>query len=284
MNRSRLLMIGSVAVLLGLFVSYAVYRTLQARVGVTNQGETNVVVAAMPLQVGTKLEDRNLRVVRMPAANLPAGYFKGTSQIAGRGLILPVEQNEIILPGRLAAEKAGSGLPSLIPTGMRAVSVRVNEVVSVAGFVTPGSRVDVLLTGNPAGGHEKQTTTVLSNAAVIATGQRMDRNGAGDSQMAAVITLLVTPEDAQRLTLASSEGRIQLVLRNPLDTGQQELAPALENALYQNDSVPAPKTNRIRSQASAKPTQAPPYKVETIRGDKVEVTNFPDAGSGDKAQ
>ena len=122
-----------------------------------------------------------------------------------------------ILPTKLAAESAGSGLPGLIPPGMRAVSVRVNEVVAVAGFVVPGTRVNVLLTGAPRGDSEQQTTTVLENVAVIAAGQRLERNAAGEPQNTAVITLLVTPDDAQKLTLARNEGRIQLMLRNPLD-------------------------------------------------------------------
>src|SRR6266699_3766853 len=104
------------------------------------------------------------------------------SQVLGRGVVVPIAKGEFVLPSKLAPENAGSGLPSLIPPGMRAVSVRVNEVVSVAVFVGPGTRVDVLLTGNPSGASEQQTTTVLENVAVIATGQRLERNAAGDPQ------------------------------------------------------------------------------------------------------
>ena len=114
-------------------------------------------------------------------------------------------------------------MQSLIPPGMRAVSVRVNEVIGVAGFVVPGTRVDVLLTGNPTGANDQQTTTVLENVAVIATGQKLERNTAGEPQLTPVITLLVSPDDAQKLTLATTQGKIQLALRNPLDTKQQEL-------------------------------------------------------------
>ena len=114
-------------------------------------------------------------------------------------------------------------MQSLIPPGMRAVSVRVNEVIGVAGFVVPGTRVDVLLTGNPTGASDQRTTTVLENVAVIATGQKLERNTAGEPQLTPVITLLVSPDDAQKLTLATSQGKIQLALRNPLDTKQQEL-------------------------------------------------------------
>ena len=133
-------------------------------------------------------------------------------------------------------------MQSLIPPGMRAVSVRVNEVIGVAGFVVPGTRVDVLLTGNPSGAPDQQTTTVLENVAVIATGQKLERNTAGEPQLTPVITLLVSPDDAQKLTLATTQGKIQLALRNPLDTKQQELASVNTGPLYKGVSTPPPST------------------------------------------
>ena len=124
---------------------------------------------------------------------------------------------------------------------MRAVSVRVNEVVAVAGFVVPGTRVDVLLTGNPTGGNEPQTTTVLENVAVIAAGQKLERNAAGDPQTTPVITLLVSPDDAQKLTLASSQGHIQLALRNPVDTKKEDIAAMKANGLHpESESAGSP--------------------------------------------
>jgi pilus assembly protein CpaB len=190
-------------------------------------------------------------------------------------VVLPIAKGEFVLPLKLAGENAGYGLPSLIPPGMRAVSVRVNEVVSVAGFVLPGTRVDVLLTGNPSGATEQQTTTVLENVAVIATGQRLERNSAGAPQMTPVITLLVSPDDAQKLTLASTQGRIQLALRNPLDTKQQDLATVKSNSLYKNISAPTPV---VRERPKRKTVEIPPapafYTVEVIRGNKMDVTKF----------
>ena len=143
-------------------------------------------------------------------------------------------------------------MQSLIPPGMRAVSVRVNEVIGVAGFVVPGTRVDVLLTGNPSGAPDQQTTTVLENVAVIATGQKLERNTAGEPQLTPVITLLVSPDDAQKLTLATTQGKIQLALRNPLDTKQQELASVGTGCVVQRRS-PA---NACRSSAAQSPPQA----------------------------
>jgi pilus assembly protein CpaB len=275
MNRSRLLLIGVVALALGAFVSFAVYRNLQSRTGSNNAPGVDVVIATGDIQVGAKIEDKDVKVVRFPSGDLPPSCFHQKSSVVGRGVVLPIAKGEFVLPLKLAGENAGFGLPSLIPPGMRAVSVRVNEVVSVAGFVLPGTRVDVLLTGNPSGASEQQTTTVLENVAVIATGQRLERNSAGDPQMTPVITLLVSPDDAQKLTLASTQGRIQLALRNPLDTKQQDLATVKSNSLYKNVSAPAPV---VREKPKRKTVEISPppafYSVEVIRGNKTDVTKF----------
>jgi len=221
MNRTRLLMIGVVALALGAFVSLLVYKNLQGRGSSNNEPGADVIVAADDIQVGARIEEHDVRTGRFVASGLPAGVFGRKGQVLGRGVIIPIAKGEFILPSKLAPENAGSGLPSLIPPGMRAVSVRVNEVVSVAGFVGPGTRVDVLLTGTPNGGSEPQTTTVLQNVAVIASGHTLEHNASGEAQSTPVITLLASPEDAERLTLAISEGKIQLSLRNPLDTHQE---------------------------------------------------------------
>ena len=275
MNRSRLLLIGVVALALGAFASFVVYRNLQSRTGSNNAPGVDVVIATGDIQVGAKIEDKDVKVVRFPSGDLPPSCFHQKSSVVGRGVVLPIAKGEFVLPLKLAGENAGYGLPSLIPPGMRAVSVRVNEVVSVAGFVLPGTRVDVLLTGNPSGASEQQTTTVLENVAVIATGQRLERNSAGDPQMTPVITLLVSPDDAQKLTLASTQGRIQLALRNPLDTKQQDLATVKSNSLYKNISAPTPV---VRERPKRKTVEIPPapafYTVEVIRGNKMDVTKF----------
>jgi pilus assembly protein CpaB len=276
MNRTRLLLIGFVALALGAFVGLTVYRALKARVGANAQPSTDVVVAASDLQVGAKVEDKDVKVVHFPAADVPPNCFHLTKSVIGRGVVLPISKGEFFLPSKLAGENAGSGLPALIPPGMRAVSVRVNEVIGVAGFVLPGTRVDVLLTGNPSGAAEQQTTTVLENVAVIASGQRLERNSAGGPLMAPVITLLVSPDDAQRLTLASTQGKIQLALRNPLDTRQAELAAVRTEALYRNASTRVPAAPRPKAKRAVTETPLPPtvYSVEVIRGEKIDVTKF----------
>ena len=278
MNRTRLLLIGAIALALGAFASFTVYRNLLSKTGSNAQPGVDVVIAAGDIQLGTKIDDKDVKVVHFPAADLPPNCFRAKSQVIGRGVVLPIAKGEFVLPNKLAGENAGYGLPSLIPPGMRAVSVRVNEVVSVAGFVLPGTRVDVLLTGNPAGSTEQQTTTVLENVAVIATGQKLERNSAGEPQMTPVITLLVSPDDAQKLTLATTEGRIQLALRNPLDNKQQELPSVKTGVLYRGASAPVSAVPRSKSKRTVINVTVPPapafYQIEVIKGSKKDVTKF----------
>src|ERR1700728_3641010 len=231
MNRTRLLLIGALAAALGLVVAVYVYKI--ARTPSTSGGQdTEVIVAADDLQVGARVEEHDIRIIRINAADLPANAPRRKADVLGHGVILPIGKGEFILTNKLAGENAGAGLPALIPPGMRAVSVRVNEVVSVAGFVTPGTRVDILLTGTPEGGNDQQTTTVLQNVRVIAAGHTLEHSATGEAQNTAVITLLVSPDDAQRLTLASSQGHIQLALRSPLDTKQDDVASSSARGLY----------------------------------------------------
>lgn len=286
MNRSRLMMIGALAVAVGFLASVYAYKSFQSKGGVSTDNFAQVMVAANDLQVGARVEERDIKVISIPAADMPPGAPRKKADVVGHGVIIPISKGEFILPNRLAGENAGSGLPALIPPGMRAVSVRVNEVVSVAGFVTPGTRVDVLLTGSPGSG-DQQTTTVLQNVAVLASGHTLERTSTGEAQNTAVITLLVTPDDAQRLTLASTEGRIQLALRNPLDTKQDEVPVSLARSLYRGAPMPAPEHAPVHRAAAPKAPTPPPsstgVSVEVYQGDKkMDVVKFPDEGSETK--
>ena len=279
-------MIGVLALALGTVVSLLVYKNLQGKGPSTLGAGTDVVVAADDIQVGARLEDHDVRIAKLPASGLPAGVYSRKSSVLGRGVIIPIARGEFILPSKLAPENAGSGLPSLIPPGMRAVSVRVNEVVSVAGFVGPGTRVDVLLTGTPNGSSEPQTTTVLQNVAVIASGHTLERSASGEAQNTPVITLLASPEDAERLTLASSEGKIQLSLRNPLDTHSDPVDAANAKGLYKGGTVPTapPRTTMVhpvKQQKAEKPPPSPSVlSVEVYQGDKkMDVVKFPEQNS-----
>jgi len=278
MNRSRLLMIGFVALALGAFVSFVVYRNLQSSHNAHSVPGEDILVAARDLQVGTKIEEKDIRFAHFPSADLPSGVFHIPNKVIGRGVVQAISRGEFILTNKLAGENAGSGLPALIPPGMRAVSVRVNDTTSVSGFVLPGTHVDVLLTGSPQGSSEQQTTTVLENIAVIATGQKLERNSAGEPQSTPVITLLVSPDDAQKLTLAANQGHIQLALRNPLDTKQEELAAARATGLYRGTPLPTPPPVSRPAPRHAPVVTPPPvpqaFNVEVYKGDKKEEAKF----------
>jgi pilus assembly protein CpaB len=284
MNRTRLLMIGGIALALGLLAAGYVYKNLQRATGVGTEPGVEVIVAADDLQVGSKVEEHDIKIIRIPANDLPAGAPRKRADVLGHGVIIPISRGEFILSNKLAGEN-NAGLPSLITPGMRAVSVRVNEVVSVAGFVTPGTRVDVLLTGTPAGGGEAQTTTVLQDVRVLASGHTLEKSATGEAQNTPVITLLVTPEDAQRLALASSEGHIQLALRNPVDTRQEQVPAASAKGLYRGGAPPAPTPAPVRHTIIKKTIEPPAptsISVEVYQGDKRAEVNCSDEGCQNK--
>ena len=278
MNRSRLLMIGGLALAVGLLVSYTVYNTLRAN-RASHPEMVQAVVASNDVQIGSKLSDRDVHLASFPPSSVPPGAFNRIAQVHDRGVVLPISRGDFVLPDKLADENAGAGLPSLIPQGMRAVSVRVNDVVSVAGFVQPGTRVDVMATGIHGAG-EDQTTTVLENVAVIAVGRSLLDRVTGDTGNASVITLLVSPGDAQKLTLASQEGRIQLALRNPLDTRKEELGPTRTSALLPGGSQAAaaaetkPKSHKVVAKVATPPAPPAPFQVEIIKGSKRDEAKF----------
>jgi len=283
MNRTRLLMIGGLALALGLLASGYVWKNMQKGSGASGEQQAAVMVAANDLQIGAKIEQRDIKVIHVPVSDFPAGAPQRYADVVGHGVITPISKGDFILSNKLAGENV-TGLPSLITPGMRAVSVRVNEVVSVAGFVTPGTRVDVLLTGTPTGGNDAQTTTVLQDVKVLASGHTLEKSATGEAQNTPVITLLVTPDDAQRLTLASSEGHIQLALRNPLDTRQEEVPSASARGLYRGAPAPpaGPAPVRHRVVKTPPPATVPVstgVSVEVYQGDKKpEVVNCSDEG------
>ena len=215
MNRTRLLVIGIVALILGTVLSSVVYQSLQAKMALQKLG-VDVVVAANDIQVGPKIGDGDLRVVKYPPEDLPRGVFHTKASAVGRGTVLPIGKGEFVVPDKLLDQNAWAGLSTLIALGMRAEAVRVNNVTAGPCFVVPGTHVDVLLTGNPLG--DTYTLTVLQDVAVLATGQKTDRSATGEPQNSCVVTLLVSPEDSEELALASQEGCLLLVQRSGMNT------------------------------------------------------------------
>ncbi len=277
MNRNRLVVGLVVAIVFGFFTSTLVYRRLKQASAVKPVETKQIVVAALPLHLGTRLDASKLRMISWPAGEPVEGMITRIEDCQNRALITPVAENELILESKLASREAGAGLPATIPEGMRALSVAVNEVVGVAGFVTPGTMVDVLVTGRIVGtGHGDQTNitrTILEQIRVLAAGQKFERDKEGKPQTVPVITLLVTPEDAAKLAMASTQGKIQLALRSTVDTKTVAPPPVLEAVLFAPWGGPAPRHST--AQKSAPPPPPPPYTVEVIIGSKRETKNFP---------
>jgi pilus assembly protein CpaB len=276
--RSRIFAVLALAILAGGGLAYGTYNFVQNQpVKTTNTPTQAVVVASGDLQLGSELKKEDLAVVQFPAGKTPEGTFSKPEEVIGRGLIVPIVKNEPILKAKLASKEAGSGLPPVIPEGMRAVSVRVNEVVGVAGYVLPGNRVDVVATASPTDQHQDTTSkVVLSNVQVLTAGTRMEQQGDQSKPVqVTVVTLLVYPDQAERLALASTEGKIQLALRNPLDQG----APATPGVKAAGLLGTAPAGKVTQSAGMARPRAAQPVTqtvppapalptVEVIRGDK----------------
>jgi pilus assembly protein CpaB len=268
MNRSRFLVLGGVSLLVGAVFSFYVYDTLVAR---SSQPMVNAIVASKDLQVGTRLEIADIKTIRVPLSIIPPDSRQRTEDIVGRGVIVPIAMGQFIVSGQLAGENAGSGLPSLIPPGMRAVGVPVNDVTSVAGFVNPGTRVDVLMTPNG----EHRTITVLQNVAVLATGSTLEHNN-GSARTFNVATLLVGLDDAERLILATKAGHVQLVLRNPVDTRADKVKDATLQQLFEESPIPA-KVTKPRLKPAILPIATPP-RIQIYQGPEVHTVECKDGG------
>jgi pilus assembly protein CpaB len=276
MTRIRVLTVLLLALLTGGGLAYGTYHYVQTMPAKTVSAPTiSVVVATGNLSLGAELHRDDLALVSWPSGSVPEGAFTDLNTVVGRGLIASVVKNELILPGKLASKEAGSGLPPIIPRGKRAVSVKVNEVIGVAGYVLPGTHVDVVATASPSNRTEDTTSkVVLSNVEVLTAGTRLEQNtDEGKPMQVTVVTLLVTPDEAERLTLASTEGKIQLALRNPLDVESPVTSGIKQSALV--GAVPQAKPVAVArrpasgtSTPAAVPAVAPPPSVEIIRGEK----------------
>lgn len=233
----------------------------------------NIVLSARSLPVGAVVTEKDVKLVGWPGDALPSGYIRSVKDAVGRGVITPVAENEPLLEAKVSTKDAGGGLPIIIRDGMRAVSVRVDEVIGVAGFVLPGTRVDVLLTlDKNASRPQAITKTLLQNVQTLAAGQSVTRDKEGKPQTVTVITLLVSPDNAELLALAAKEGRLQLALRNTLDTLAVSTSGARADKLSPSG---APAANRPQRTRAAAPTpRANPTVVEGYRGGERTLTTF----------
>ena len=272
MARMRVFIVLVMAIMAGGVFAYGTYNYVQNLPAKTTSLPTKpVVVAAVDLEVGDEITRDDVRVIQWPANAVPTQAMSDPNQVIGRGLVMPMIQNEPFLDLKLASKDAGAGLPPAIPPGLRAVSVKVNEVIGVAGYVLPGTRVDVVATVNPTQKPTDMTSKViLTNVQVLAAGTKIEQATDKDKPVpVTVVTLLVDPNEAERLTLASTEGKIQLALRNPLD----KTTPATKGIRPAALLADMATTPRPIARPAARPANAvavsPAYPVvEIIRGDK----------------
>ncbi|MGB7190850.1 MAG: Flp pilus assembly protein CpaB [Acidobacteriaceae bacterium] len=275
MNR-RLLTILLSAFAIAAVCSFAVYRIVSHHITASPTGKsTAVVAAATDVKVGSILKTSDLTTIALQGT-LPEGVILKPEDAVGRGVLSEIYAGEPIMNSRLAALGAGGGLASTIPTGFRAVALKVNEVVGVSGFATPGMTVDVLISGNPPGVPNNSqgtlTKTLLQNIRVLSAGTDITKDAQGKPQQVQVVNLLVSPEQAQKLSLAGNETHIQLVLRNPLDTAIAKPPETSMAELFADPNAP-PEPRRISYGPRFR--RAPVYTVQVLNGSKKSESKFP---------
>lgn len=255
------------AIVIAGLCTYLVFRIVGNRMRNPIVTTKTVIAAAADLPVGTIVTANDLGTTEI-AGTLPPGVFTKRSDVIGRGVISPVYKGEAILNSRLAPKGAGGGLAATIPPGMRACAVRVDQVVGLAGFVTPGKHVDVLISGTPPGsnsGANPEVSTLLQNVEVLSAGTNLQRDANGKPEQVQVVNLLVTPKQAELLSLASTQTHIQLVLRNPLDTKKDKLENYAVANLYEGGMIAkrpvynGPRVRRV-------PAAPSPFVMEVING------------------
>ena len=235
--------------------------------------KAQIVVAARALPLGALVGERDIKTLEWTGGSVPAGFYSNPAEVVGRGLLTAVQENEPILVSKLAAQGAGGGLPVIIDDGMRAITIAVDQVVGVAGFVLPSTRVDVLLTLQSNENLKEPATKVLmQNVRTLAAGQSIQQDKEGKPQQVPVVTFLVSPEQAETLALASQQGRIQLTLRNMLDTTQVTTNGTRVSALM--GTVPARRTARRAAAVRTATPEPTPTTVEVYRGGQRTLMKF----------
>jgi pilus assembly protein CpaB len=263
------------ALVAAILAGYLAYGVLE-QFGDTAEARTvefnvvDVAVAARDMGAGRVLEARDVRLIEWPAGSVPSGFSRSPAEVVGRGLLTDVKENEPLLAGKMASKEAGGGLPVVIPAGKRAMSVEVDEVVGVAGFVLPGTRVDVLVTLDQSAGEQiPRARILLQNILVASAGQITERDAQGEPKSVTVVTLLVDPAEGEKLALASAKGSLRLALRNSLDTETVATPGVIASRLIAD--APAPRPARRSPTPRAAPEPEPParptrFEIEVYRG------------------
>jgi pilus assembly protein CpaB len=275
MNSKRIALAFVLAVAIAVIVSYVVYGRIRMQQAARPQ-TSKVVAAAKSMPAGSPISADSVTLIDWPT-NIPlTGGFSKIDEVVGRSLIYPISQNQPILEHDVAQAGSGIGLTVKIPEGMRAVSVRSNDVVGVAGFLYPGSHVDVLVTSKVENSQTPITQTVLPNVEVLTAGQKIEPDPTGKPETVSVVTLLLKPEDGEKLVLATTQGTIQFVLRNGADQKSPATKPVDMADLMNGVEKPVVE-KKIAVKAVHHPVVTKPatfFEVETISGGKRSVDKF----------
>jgi len=278
MNR-RLTLILLTAFGIAVVCTFAVVHMVRSRLTARPAATTSVIAAKTDIKLGNVLKDEDLTTIEI-AGTPPVGtiLYKDRSRAVGRGVISDLYKDEPIMENRLAAVGAGGGLAAAIPSGFRACAVRVDEVVGVSGFATPGMRVDVVMSGVPPDSTDSkqgiQARTILQNIQVLSAGTEYQqvKDTEGKAKQVQVVNLLVTPDQAEVLELASSQV-IRLVLRNPLDTKTDPVMGTATINLFSGPNAPTEKPKKVVV-AKSVPKAPAPYSIEVINGSKTSQEKF----------
>jgi pilus assembly protein CpaB len=275
MGTRRLVFAVIAALVISLGITSVFYMRITRTQASSRPKTKRIVAAAVALQPGSPIAAENLTEIDWPENVSLEGLIEKKEDVAGHVLMYAVAANEPVLQ-RDMTSSASLGLSAKIPDGMRATAVKTNEVTNIAGFIFPGSRVDVLVTLREENNNAASTTarTVLQNVLVLSTGTKMDPDPNGKPENVAVVTLLVTPEQSEKLALAQSQGTIQFVLRNGGDSASQD-TPAVDMAALTGIPKPLPQAEKARAKPNVPKVKAPDaYVVETIANGKVTVSKF----------
>jgi len=285
MNRNRWLVVIAIALVLSISLTFVIFGIVRKNIE-PQENTTEIVVAEKKLTIGMRITEEDITLASWPKSVPLEGSFNDLELVTDRGVITTIFPNEPIMDAKLAPREGGAGLPSIIPDGMRAISVKVDSVIGVAGFVLPGTRVDVILTGVPPNSSIGEVSRiVLENIQVLTAGQEVTQDATGKPINVSVVTLLVTPEQAQEMVLAGLD-KIQLALRNSLDTEEIDPEAVARDVLFVPDRKLKPETSAVKKsvQPRRKPVvSAPPpppkpeprvISIETISGNSKETLNF----------
>jgi pilus assembly protein CpaB len=298
MRNKRFFIVLVGALLFGLLAAVSVSRYLSSAQAYT-KNLSRVAVAKVAIPVGTKIIPEQVMVVQFPKESTPDGAFDSAEKLAGRVAVTNIAPREPITEARLAPEGTAGGLSAVIPEGYRAMTVKVDDVVGISGFIMPGTLVDVVVVIDPqerAGMQDPISKIVLQNIKVLANGQNIDKpENQRDANSVKAVTLLVTPEQAEKLALAASEGKLQLVMRNSIDQGDEQTQGIDKRGLLGGEHArpnpepgslkseqpkldPRPVTRRARTEPKPETStvpERPRASVEMIEGAKKRNVDFP---------